>query len=145
MSTPCDKSFSPDEVGAAMYERDSAAHWMGIELVSIGEGTAVLEMTVRSEMLNGHSICHGGIIFALADTAFAYACNSRNVKTVAMSCLINFLISAEEGDRLMARAQEVSLKGRTGIYDIAVSTQSGDEIAQFRGTSRSVRGSVVEG
>lgn len=127
--------LSPQHIVEEIMKRDFAAQAMGIKLISIDEGTASLSMVVRHDMLNGLAICHGGIIFALADTAFAYACNSRNRKTVALTCTINFLTSAVEGDTLIAVAKEVSLKGRTGLYDITVSNQTGAEIAQFRGTS----------
>lgn len=126
-----------------MMERDFASRWLGIKLESIAAGSAKLSMTVTEDMLNGHAICHGGIIFTLADTAFAYACNSRNVKTVALNCTINYVTSAKEGERLVALAKEVTLKGRTGVYDVIVETESGTAIAHFRGTSYGTSSPVV--
>ena len=101
-------------------------------------------MTVRGDMLNGHAICHGGFIFTLADSAFAYACNSYNLVTVASGCAIDFLAPAREGDVLTARAAERSAAGRTGVYDIDVVNQRGETIALFRGKSYRIKGHVVE-
>ncbi len=143
MKSQCNKSVTPQDVAAKMYENDHAAQWLGARLDSIEEGRATMTMPVTRNMLNGHGICHGGMIFAFADTAFAYACNSRNVKTVALSCVINFLLPSKEGDVLVAEAIEVALKGKTGIYDILIKRDSGEMIAQFRGTSYSLRDSVI--
>lgn len=126
-----------------MYENDRAAQWLGARLDSVDEGRATMTMPITGDMLNGHGICHGGMIFAFADTAFAYACNSRNVKTVALTCVINFLLPAKEGDVLVAEASEVALKGKTGIYDIIVKRESGEMIAQFRGTSYALKDAVI--
>lgn len=144
MKSQFHEAITPEEIGAKMYENDRAAQWLGIRLDNIQEGSASMSMSVTGDMLNGHSICHGGMIFAFADTAFAYACNSRNVKTVALSCVINFLLPAKEGDILIAEANEVALKGKTGIYDIVIKRQSGEVIAQFRGTSYSLKDPVVK-
>lgn len=129
------KTLTPKEIVEILMTRDFAAQAMGIKLEAIEEAFARISMTVRHDMLNGLAVCHGGMIFALADTAFAYACNSRNRKTLAMQCSINFIASAVEGDLLIAEAREVSLKGRTGLYDINVTNQNGTVIAHFRGTS----------
>ncbi len=101
-------------------------------------------MTVRDFMLNGHRSCHGGYIFTLADSTFAFACNSRNAPTVASGCTIDFLAPAFEGDVLNANAREVSLSGRTGVYDVEVTNQSGQCVAIFRGRSYRLRGQVIE-
>ncbi len=100
-------------------------------------------MTLRDDMLNGHRIGHGGMIFALADTAFAYACNSRNENTVAQNASISFLAPARPGDVLIAEAREASRAGRTGVYQVSVRTQDGRAIAEFAGLSRTIGGSVI--
>jgi acyl-CoA thioesterase len=102
-------------------------------------------MPVRDDMLNGHGLCHGGLIFTLADSAFAYACNSRNQNTVASGCTIDYLAPGQPGDILSAEAIEQSLAGRTGVYDITVSNQDGKRLALFRGRSHSIKGGVLEG
>ena len=101
-------------------------------------------MTVREDMLNGHAICHGGFIFTLADSAFAFACNSYNLTTVASGCAIDYMAPAREGDLLTARARERSVSGRTGVYDIDVCNQRGETVALFRGKSYRIKGHVVE-
>jgi acyl-CoA thioesterase len=133
-----------EHVVAAMYARDPASQTMGMRLGSVGPGRAELTMTVRADMLNGHAICHGGFIFTLADSAFAYACNSYNLTTVASGCAIDFVAPAREGDLLTALAQERSVSGRTGVYDIEVRNQRGETIAYFRGRSYRVKGHVIE-
>jgi acyl-CoA thioesterase len=129
----------------SMYARDRAAQALGIQIQSIGPGVAVLSMKVRSDMVNGHHICHGGMIFTLADTAFAYACNSYNKNTVASACTIDFLAPGREGVVLTAEAQERSLSGRTGVYDVTVRDDSGKAIALFRGKSYRISGEVIAG
>jgi acyl-CoA thioesterase len=131
--------------GAAMYERDYAAQALGITLAEIRPGYARMQMTVRKDMVNGHDIGHGGMIFALADTAFAYACNSRNLVTVASGCSIDFVNPARLGDELTAIGVERSLSGRTGVYDITVTNQTGAVIAHFRGRSYRIQGEVIPG
>ena len=123
------------KVAEEMFKNDRASNHLGIRLEKIDEGTAVVSMTVRDDMLNGFGICHGGVTFTLADTAFACACNSRNRKTVALNCTINFIAAGKEGDVLTATAREVSTAGRTGVYDITVTNQTGAVMAEFRGTS----------
>ena len=126
-------------VGERMYGRDTAAQSLGIGLVSIAPGEAVMRMAVGAQMVNAHRICHGGFIFSLADTAFAYACNSRDVIAVAQHCAITYLNSARCGDELMAIAREVALRGRSGVYDVRVAV--GDlVVAEFRGHSRRLEG-----
>jgi len=128
---------------AAMLERDQATQSMGITLIEIGPGYARMHMTVRPAMLNGHQSCHGGYIFALADSAFAFACNSYNIVTVAASCAIDYLAPCFAGDVLQAEAVEQSRSGKTGIYDIAVTNQDGKKIALFRGKSHQLKEPVT--
>lgn len=132
-------------VGEAMYARDHAAQALGIRLDEIGRGTARMSMTVRLDMMNGHGTCHGGILFTLADTAFAYACNSYNLATVAVHCTISFLSPGRLGDRLTAIATETAVDGRDGVYDIAIKNETERTIATFRGVSRRLRDKVVDG
>lgn len=132
------------KVADALYERDTAARHLGITIEAVGPGTAVLRMTVTGTMLNGHATCHGGFLFALADTAFAYACNSRNDATVAAGCSIEYLAPARQGDHLVATARETAHAGRQGVYDILVTNQDGVAIAAFRGRSASLRKPVIE-
>lgn len=129
----------------AMFSRDRAAQAMGIHVVTIRPGYALLTMVVRSDMVNGHHICHGGMIFALADTAFAYACNSYNKATVASACHIDFLAPGKEGATLSAEAIEQSLAGRTGVYDVTVKDDAGKTVALFRGKSYRINGEVIAG
>lgn len=131
-------------VGEAMYAVDRATKdFMGIELVSCEPGRAVMRMTVREPMLNGHEICHGGLIFTLADSTFAYACNSRNVNTVAAGCSIEFLKSGKAGDVLTCEGVERVLQGRHGVYDMTVTNQDGEVVAVFRGKSTQIKGNVI--
>ncbi len=129
--------------GAAMYERDRASMGMGIQLGEIRPGYARMTMPVRTDMLNGHQTCHGGYIFALADSAFAFACNSHNQNTVGAGCTIDYLAPGRLEDVLTAEAVEQSLAGKSGIYDVRVSNQDGRLIALFRGKSIRVAGEVV--
>lgn len=133
-----------ERTAAAMWERDSASNALGMRLVGVAPGRAELAMKVRGDMVNGHAICHGGLVFTLADSAFAYACNSYNAVTVANDCAIEFLAPAREGDVLTAVAQEQAQVGRNGVYDIAVRNQDGTLIAVFRGKSTRIKGHVVE-
>jgi len=142
---PLSPAAVADAVAQAMYSRDQASQHLGIRLLGIGPGYARLSMVVRPEMLNGHHACHGGLIFTLADSAFAYACNSYNQNTVASACHIDFLAPAREGDTLEAEAVEQSLSGRTGVYDITVRNRAGQSIALFRGKSYRIKGEVVAG
>lgn len=133
-----------ERVGQLMMADDRASRHLGIELDQIGPGHARMSLTVRPELTNGHGICHGGYIFLLADTAFAFACNSRNQRTVAAGCSIEFLAPAHEGERLTAEAVERHLAGRHGLYDISVHNQTGTLIALFRGKSAAIRGHFFE-
>jgi len=126
----------------AMWQDDRASQGLGMQIVEIGPGRATLQMTIQPHMVNGHGIAHGGFIFTLADSAFAFACNSHNDRTVAAQGSISFIRPGKLGDVLVARATEVSRSGRSGIYDVRVS--SGDTvIAEFRGHSRSIGGTLV--
>lgn len=133
------------DVGQAMWDRDRATKFLGMELVEVMPGRARLTMTVLPDMLNGHGLCHGGMIFALADSAFAYACNSYNQNTVASACGVDFLAPARAGDVLEAEAAERSLAGRTGVYDVTVRIQGGATVALFRGKSYRIKGEVIAG
>jgi len=133
-----------EAVGREMYERDRAAQALGIALEEIRPGYARMRMTVRNDMVNGHDVCHGGLTFALADTAFAYACNSHNHVTVAQAATIEFLAPGKLGDTLTAIGEERHMRGRNGVYDIAVTNQRGEAIALFRGKSFRLTGHVVE-
>jgi acyl-CoA thioesterase len=119
-------------------------HW-GIVIEEAREGYARLSMVVRADMLNGHQTAHGGMIFALADTAFAYACNSRNVSTVAQQASISFLAPAKEGVRLIAEAREEAVAGRSGVYNVTVRSAEGENIAVFQGLSRAIGGAMLPG
>ena len=127
-----------------MFAVDRASKdFMQMELVACEPGRAVMRMTVRDEMLNGHQICHGGFIFTLADSTFAFACNSRNVATVAAGASIEFLRPAHQGDVLTCEGIEQLLQGRHGIFDMKVSNQRGETVAMFRGKSAQIKGSVL--
>lgn len=127
----------------AMYERDQATRRMGIQLLDAGPGSAKLSMRVREDMIQGHGTCHGGYLFALADSAFAFACNSYNDATVAIGCSIDYVAPAREGDELIASACEQSRSGRTGNYDVRIENSQGQLIALFHGKSYKVRGTVL--
>lgn len=126
----------------AMWADDRASQAMGMRLVDVGPGRAVVEMHVRDDMTNGHSIGHGGFTFALADSAFAFACNTYNRRTVAYRCDIHFLAAVRAGDLLVAEAAERWREGRNGIYDIVVRHGTA-VVAEFRGTSREIGGALV--
>jgi len=128
---------------AAMWRQDAASQGLGMRLVEVAPGRAVVAMTVRPEMTNGHGICHGGFIFTLADSAFAFACNSHNRRTVAQGCDIVFVAPAESGQELTATALERLRTGRNGIYDVTVRASDG-VVAEFRGRSREIGGTVAD-
>lgn len=130
--------------GKTMFDRDPASQALGMLLAEIRPGYARMTMPVRADMLNGHQTCHGGYIFMLADSAFAFACNSHNHNTVGAGCTIDYLAPGREGDLLTAEATEQALAGKTGVYDIKVSNQDGRTIALFRGKSHRVAGMVAE-
>lgn len=139
--------MTPDDLAracaAAMWADDNATQHLGMELSDVRAGHATMTMRVRPEMTNGHKICHGGYIFTLADSAFAFACNTYNQRVVAQMGQITFLAPGFEGDVLRAEAREIWRQGRSGIYDITVSRQDGARIAEFRGHSRSIKGTHI--
>lgn len=127
-----------------MWQRDDASRWLGLSLDSIGPGTARLSMTVEKHHMNGHRTCHGGFMFTLADSAFAFACNSYNKLAVAQHNTVTFVAPGKLGDVLTAVAREVVRYGRSGIYDVRVVNQDGKLIAEFRGNSRVLEGTHFE-
>ena len=132
-------------VGEAMWAKDTASKdTMGMQLLACAPGRAQMRMEVKALHLNGHQICHGGFIFTLADTTFAFACNSHNKVTVAAGCSIEFLKPAHLGDMLSCEGVEQTMTGRHGIYDMRVSNQRGEVVAMFRGKSAQIGGSIVE-
>ncbi len=132
-----------DKVARAMLAAEGTGPAWGIEIDEAREGYARVRMRLRADMLNGHGIAHGGLVFSLADTAFAYACNSRNVRTVAAQASIVFLDAAREGEVLIAEAREVVLAGRSGVCNVSVRTGDGRAVAEFQGFSRSLGGAVI--
>lgn len=133
-----------ERVASTMFANDRASQALGMRIASVSPGGAELTMTVRDDMLNGHAICHGGFIFLLADSTFAFACNSYNRNTVAQGCSIEYLAPAHAGDVLHATGVERSRGGRTGVYDIEVRNQKGRTVALFRGKSYRIDGHVVD-
>ncbi|CAB3762574.1 hydroxyphenylacetyl-CoA thioesterase PaaI [Paraburkholderia solisilvae] len=140
-------SMAADELArataASMLEADACSRALGLELLEVRAGYARMQMQVRADFLNGHHICHGGLIFTLADSTFAFACNSRNINTVASGCSIEFLRAVHGGETLTAEAVEQSLTGRTGIYDIRVTNRANETVAMFRGKSAQIKGAVI--
>lgn len=124
----------------AMWANDRASKALGMQIQAVSPGGAVLSMTVREDMLNGHDTCHGGLITTLADSAFAFACNAYNEITVASGFDVNIMAPARQGDVLTATAVEQSKSGRTGVYDITVTNQAGVRVAIFRGRSYTLKG-----
>jgi len=152
MNAPVNKLETPSQaaidlakqVGESMFAVDTASKdTMGMQLMSCEPGRAVIQMTVKEMHLNGHKICHGGFIFTLADSTFAFACNSYNKVAVAAGCSIEFLKPGQLGDVLICVGQEQALSGRHGIYDMKVTNQKGDVIAMFRGKSAQIQGTVI--
>jgi acyl-CoA thioesterase len=132
-----------ERAAAALYERDRASQALGMRLTGVRPGWAQVVMRVRADMVNGHGVCHGGIVFALGDSAFAFACNSHNDSTVAAAASIDFLAGVREGDELTAEASELWRTRRNGIYEISVHNQHGERVALFRGRSYRIEGQVV--
>lgn len=132
-----------NECARAMFSRDAASQGLGMRLLSVAPGCARLGMSVRADMIQGHGTCHGGYLFALADSAFALACNSYNDATVALGCSIDYVAPAYLGDTLSADCSEQSRSGRTGNYDVRIENQAGQLIALFHGKSYKVRGTVL--
>ena len=149
MTTPAKPlaEMTPQEIAeasaAAMWNDDAASRRLGMRLDHVGPGEARLSMVVTQEMSNGHGTCHGGYIFLLADSAFAFACNAHNQRAVAQHCSITYLVPGRIGERLTAEAREVSRRGRSGIYDIRITNEDGEQLAEFRGHSRTVKGTHI--
>ncbi|WP_299147183.1 hydroxyphenylacetyl-CoA thioesterase PaaI [uncultured Tateyamaria sp.] len=135
--TPQDRAERSADI---MWANDAASQSLGMHIAAIGPGTATLKMPVRTDMLNGHGMCHGGFIFTLADSAFAFACNTYNARAVAQSNQITYLMPAQPDETLTATATEVARHGRTGTYDVTVTGAAGQQIALFRGLSRTIKG-----
>lgn len=133
-----------EAVGREMYRLDRTSQFLRITLDEIRPGYARMSLTITEDMVNGHGMCHGGFIFTLADSAFAYSCNSHNHNAVASGCTIEYLAPAQVGDVLTAIGEERALAGRSGIYDIEVNNQDGKRIALFRGKSHRIQGEVVK-
>jgi acyl-CoA thioesterase len=141
--TPATAQRTAERSAAALFERDRASQALGMQLSGVRPGWAQVTMSVRADMLNGHGSCHGGLLFALADSAFAFACNSYNEATVAAAASIDYLAAAREGDRLTAEARELWRTRRNGIYEITVSNQRDERVALFRGRSYRLEGAVT--
>lgn len=133
-----------DKVARAMLAAEGTGPAWGIEIEEAREGYSRIRMKIRADMLNGHGKAHGGMVYALADTAFAYACNSRNLRTVGAQATMVFLDGAEEGEVLVAEAQESALVGRSGVYNVSVRTEQGRAVAEFQGFSRSIGGAFIQ-
>jgi acyl-CoA thioesterase len=142
-NSPLSPQQLAERVRDAMWVGDHATKMLGMEITEVGPGRAVIRMTVRQDMLNGHAICHGGLITTLADSTFAFACNSYNELTVASGFSVDLLAPGRLGDVLTATGTEVSKAGRTGVYDVEVRNQRGERIAVFRGRSYTMRGKPV--
>ena len=140
---PTDPVQLAQACSSAMHANDDAARMLGIEVLDTEPGRARLAMTVEQRMTNGHDICHGGMLFTLADTAFAHACNSYNRITIAAAAQIQFLAPARLGDRLIATAFERSRGRRTGVYDVEIHNQNDELIALFRGNAHQIRGQII--
>ena len=138
-----DPQTTADRVGVGMLAEDAASRELGMQIEAMGPGYARMSMTVRPEMLNGFKICHGGYITLLADSGFAFACNSYNELTLAAGIVVDFIAPARAGDLLTAEAKEVTLSGRTGVYDVIVTNQRGEIIAVLRGRSHRVKDKQV--
>lgn len=127
----------------AMWAQDHASKALGMRIERIAPGEAILSMTIRADMTNGHGICHGGFIFTLADSTFAFACNTYDQRTVAQQCAVTFLLPVRQGAMLTAHAVERTRVGRTGIYDVTVRDEQATVVAEFRGHSRTISGSLL--
>lgn len=139
---------NPDQLAQrcaqVMFGRDEASRNLGMKITQVSPGKATVTMPVTPIMIQGHGSCHGGYLFTLADSAFAFACNSYNKATVASGCSIEYMLGAREGDLLTANAVEQSRGNRTGVYDITINNQNGQTVALFRGKSYQVRGEVIQ-
>ncbi len=134
-----------EAVSARMFALDNVSRGLGIEIVEVRPHYTRMRMTVREDMLNAHAICHGGVIFTLADSAFAYACNSENASSLATRCSVDFITAARLGETLVAVAEEKVRQSRMGVYDVTVTAQDGRVVAVFRGNSVRVKGETIPG
>lgn len=141
---PVDPAMIAERVGTELMGRDKVGQSLGIDLLDIGPGHARMAMTVREDMINGHAICHGAYLFALADTACAYAGNSRNVNTLSQGAALSFIAPAKLGDRLTAEATETAAGGRSSYVDVVIRNDGGETLAILRGQLRAVRGQVTD-
>lgn len=139
-----ERQRTAERAAAALWRGDAASRKLGMTVASCGPGRATVSMPVRPDMVNGHGICHGGLVFALADSAFAFACNSHGDNTVAAGAAIEFLVPAREGDGLTAVATERWRAGRAGIYEIEVRNQRDELVALFRGRSHQIAGRLID-
>lgn len=141
------ETMTPQQLAEAcarvMWNDDSASQRLGMELIHIAPGEATIAMTLTDQMTNGHGNAHGGYLFTLADSAFAFACNTYDQMTVAQHCSVTYITPGALGDRLTATAREVSRKGRSGIYDVRITRADGAVIAEFRGHSRSLNRNLL--
>lgn len=142
--TTVDRDEIARRSAAAMWAEDNASRALGMELTAVGPGRASMAMTIQPHMTNGHGMCHGGYIFLLADSAFAFACNSHGARSVAQHCAVTFLAPGRLGARLTAEAQERQRAERSGITDVTVKDETGAVIAEFRGHSRTIPGSFLD-
>ena len=133
-----------EDIARAIWREDEASKWLGMQLEEVRPGYARVSMPVSARMVNAQKLCHGGLIFALADSSFGFACNTHNQRAVAASCSIEFLRPASMHDRLVAEATEVARTGRTGVYDVRVTNQRDELVALFRGKSATVKGTWIE-
>jgi acyl-CoA thioesterase len=138
-----DEDILASKIARSMLAAEGTGPAWGVEIEEVREGYARIRMTLRPDMLNGHGIAHGGMIFALADTAFAYACNSRNLRSVAAQASIVFLDAARDGETLVAECEERALVGRSAVYHVKVTGEGGRAIAEFQGFSRSIGGQII--
>jgi acyl-CoA thioesterase len=138
------KQALAERIAKEIEREDRSSRWLGMRLDEVGAGYARLSMRVSEQMVNGHRVCHGGLVFALADSSFGYACNTHNQRALAASCSIDFLAPAQLGDELSAEARETARAGRSAVYDVRVTNQTGELIALFRGKATTVKGSWVE-
>jgi acyl-CoA thioesterase len=138
------KQALAERIAKVIEREDRASRWLAMRPDEVGAGYARLSMRVSEQMVNGQRVCHGGLIFALADSSFGYACNTHNQRALAASCSIDFLAPAQLGDELCAEARETARAGRSAVYDARVTNQTGELIALFRGKAATVKGSWVE-
>jgi acyl-CoA thioesterase len=143
--TTTDAQTLAEQCAQAMFARDRASKAAGMIIEAVAPGYARMSMTLLPQMMNGHDIAHGGAIFALADSSFAFACNSRNVPSVAQQCSITYITPGREGEKLIAECKETNLTGRFGIYDVTIRGGDGRVVAIFRGHSAALRGDVLNG